>query len=289
MATRVLVTGAGGKLGTAAVQELAAQGYEVVAVDRVPPRAALPEGVRFVQTDLLDVGQVAGAMVGCAAIVHLGAIPVAYTFPNEVVFRNNTGATFATLQATSLLGVSRAAIASSGSIYGTAYAPEPVTPRYAPIDEAHPLDNQDPYGVGKEVDERIAEMFCRRDGMTIAALRFHWIATREEQLAAAERHRQAPDNANAARALWGYVDLRDAARACRLALEVEPFGFAACNIAAADTLHPLPTEEAIRRYAPRTDIRSALPSFTGAFAIDAARRLLGWEPLHSWRDDEDRS
>jgi nucleoside-diphosphate-sugar epimerase len=283
MATRVLVTGACGKLGTATVQELVTHGYEVVAADRVQPRVALPDGAWFVQTDLLDVGQVAGVMAGCAAVVHLGAIPVAYTFPNEVVFRNNTGATYATLQAASLLGVKRAAIASSASIYGTAYAPETFSPHYAPVDEAHPLLNHDPYGVGKEVDERVAEMFCRRDGMTVAALRFHWIATPEEQQAAAERYRQSPESASGLRILWGYVDLRDAARACRLALEAEPFGFAPCNIVAADMLHPLPTEEAIRRYAPQTELQAPLPGFAGAFAIDKAKRLIGWEPQHSWR------
>ena len=281
--SRVLVTGACGKLGTATVGELAANGYEVVAADRVQPRAELPDGVRFVQTDLLDVGQVAGVMKGCAAVVHLGAIPVAYSVPDEVVFRNNTGATFATLQAASLLGVKRVAHASSGSIYGTAWAPEAFSPLYAPVDEAHPLLNHDPYGVGKEVDERVAEMFCRRDGMTVAALRFHWIASIEEQLAAAERYRQSPDQPGDIRTLWGYVDVRDAARACRLALEAEPFGFDFCNIVAADTLFPLPTEEALRRFAPQTEIRASLPGFTSAFAIDKAKRLIGWEPQHSWR------
>lgn len=225
---RVLVTGASGKLGSAVVRELVAQGDEVVGTDRVAPgKGAWPEGVRFVQTDLLDVGQVAYAMQGCGAVIHLGAVPAPYGLPDEVLFRNNTGATFATLQAASLLGIKRAAIASSGSAYGMAWSPRPLFPRYAPIDEAHPLMNHDAYGVGKEVDERVAEMFCRRDGMSVAALRFHWVATREEQQHAAENLRAHPEQG--ANGLWGYVDLRDAARACRLAIAAEPFGFGAAR------------------------------------------------------------
>ena len=285
---RVLVTGASGKLGSAVVRELVAQGDEVVGIDRVAPgKGAWPEGVRFVQTDLLDVGQVAYAMQGCGAVIHLGAVPAPYGLPDEVLFRNNTGATFATLQAASLLGIKRAAIASSGSAYGMAWSPRPLFPRYAPIDEAHPLMNHDAYGVGKEVDERVAEMFCRRDGMSVAALRFHWVATREEQQHAAENLRAHPEQG--ANGLWGYVDLRDAARACRLAIAAEPFGFAPLNIVAADTLSSLPTEEAIRRYTPETEVRQPMPGFSGGFAIDRARAVIGWAPEHSWRDPDRRT
>jgi hypothetical protein len=55
---------------------------------------------------------------------------------------------------------------------------------------------------------------------------------------------------------------------------------------AADTLVTIPTEEALRRYAPDTEIRSPLTGFTGGFDISAARDVLGWEPRHSWRDAE---
>lgn len=282
---RVLVTGANGKLGTATVRELVALGYEVRGADRVVPvPSAWPEGARYVQIDLLDVGQVAYAMHGCDAVIHLGAVPAPYGLPDEVLFRNNTGATFATLQAASLLGIKRAAIASSGSAYGMAWAPQPLFPRYAPIDEAHPLMNHDAYGVGKEVDERVAEMFCRRDGMSIAALRFHWVATAEEQRQSATDHQAHPEQG--ANGLWGYVDLRDAARACRLAIEAAPFGFAPLNIVAADTLSSLPTEEAIRRFTPATDLRTPLPGFTGGFAIERAKVVIGWEPRYSGRDQE---
>ncbi len=282
---RVLVTGANGKLGRAVVRDLVAHGYEVRGADRdVPARDDWPKGARYVQTDLLDVGQVAYPMQGCEAVIHLGAIPAPYGLPDEVLFRNNTGATFATLQAASLLGVKRAAIASSGSAYGMAWAPQPLFPQYAPIDEAHPMMNHDVYGVGKEVDERVAEMFCRRDGMSIAALRFHWIATPEEQRHAAAGMEQHPEQG--ANGLWGYVDLRDAARACRLAIEAAPFGFAPLNIVAADTLTAQPTEEAIRQHSPGTELRQPLPGHTGGFAIDRAKAVIGWAPEHSWRDTE---
>lgn len=285
---RILVTGGNGKLGGAVIQDLLAHDYDVIAADRVRPEGGSVHGARVVETDLGDVGQVAGAMLGCDAVIHLGAIPAPYGHADEVVFRNNTGATFAVLQAASLLGIRRAAIASSGSIYGTAWSKRHMTALYAPVDEDHPLLNHDPYGLSKEVDERTAEMFCRRDGMSIAALRFHWIARLDEQIASVPRYRDRDMLVEGSRAWWGYVDLRDAARACRLAIEVardRPFGFEAMNIAAADTLLEIPTEDAIRSVAPDTEIRLPMTSTAGAFEIGTAKRIIGWEPLHSWRDE----
>ena len=284
---QVLVTGASGKLGSATVRELAEQGYDVVAIDRAGPREPHPDGVRTIEIDLLDIGQVAGAMKGCDAVVHLGAIPRPYVNADEIVFRNNTGATFAVLQAASLLGVNRIALASSGSIYGTAWSPAPLAFRYAPVDEAHALMVHDAYALSKEVDERTAEMFSRRDGMSIAALRFHWIATREEQLERVEASRSTDDHAHEAGNLWGYIDLQDAARACRLAIEAareRPFGFAPLQIVAADTYADEPTMDLIRRWAPDLEIRQEIPGTGGGYDCSAAKRVIGWEAQRSWRD-----
>jgi nucleoside-diphosphate-sugar epimerase len=284
---RVLVTGASGLLGRAVVTDLLASGYAVHAIDQRRPET-LPDGPAwFMQADLHDVGQVAGAMKGCVAVIHLGAIPAPYSHADEVVFRNNTLATFTVFQAASILGITRIAFASSGSLYGTAWTPRRFHFQYAPVDEAHPFLPHDAYALTKEVDEATARMFVRRDHMSAAALRFHWIATREQQL---ERVRLRGDEVTPveARQMWGYVDLRDAARACRLAIEVaevRPYGFRPFNIVAADTLITVPTEEALRRAAPDTEIRSPLPGFTGGFDISSAKEVLGWEPLHSWRDE----
>jgi nucleoside-diphosphate-sugar epimerase len=289
VAEHVLVTGASGKLGRMTVKELVRHGYNVHAADRVPPSDPYPEQVRTIETDLLDVGQVAGAMTGCGAVIHLGAIPNPNGHADEIVFRNNTGSTFAVLQAASLLGLKRAAIASSVSAYGTAWAPHPLYFKYAPVDEAHPMMNHDVYGLSKEVDEHTAEMFCRRDGMSIAALRFHWIGTREEQIDHARRLRGQLHLSGEARALWGYVDIRDAARACRLAIETgreRPFGFAPLNIMAADTLLDEPTEDLLRTHVPGLEIRARIPGTLSGFDTSAARKLIGWEPQHSWRDAE---
>ena len=93
MGERVLVTGGSGRLGTQLVQDLVTNGHEVVAVDRVAPREPLPAGATYREADLSDIGQIAGAMKGCTAFAHLGAIPSPYRHADEVVFTNNTVAT----------------------------------------------------------------------------------------------------------------------------------------------------------------------------------------------------
>ncbi len=287
---RVLVTGATGMLGREVVRDLVTHGWFVHAVDqRSPAPGTWPESsVWFTEVDLHDVGQVAAAMRRCDAVIHLGAIPRPYQHPDSVVFRNNTLATFGVFQAASLVGIQRIAFASSESIYGTAWTPRRFFMQWAPAGEDHPLRNHDAYGLSKEVDEATARMFARRDKITIAGLRFAWIANRETQLAAVAERGSAPTPLDAA-LLFSYVDVRDAARACRLAIEAaetRPFGFRPFNIMAADTLTSIPTEIALRRYSPDTEIRSPLPGHCGAFDISAAREVLGWEPIHSWRDAE---
>lgn len=280
---KLAVTGSAGKLGRAVVADLIAHRHAVVAADRVSGPAG--EGITTVDWDGRDVDGLAAAIDGCTGLIHLAAIPAPYGHPHQVVFGNNTGATYAALQAAADAGIRIAAIASSGSAYGTAFSPELSHPRYAPVDEEHPLDNADPYGLSKEVDERTAEMFCRRYGMSVAALRFHWIATVEEQLESVAGLRAGEIDEDRLRALWGYVDLRDAARACRLAVETaarEPYGFVPMNIVAADILADEPLTDLIGRHAPEIEVRGDLSR--GGFAIARAERVIGWRPEHSWRN-----
>lgn len=286
--TRIFVTGAVGRLGREVVRQFVDAGHEVVGGDRATVDGALPEGVLLVELDMLDLGQVAQAMRDCDALVHLAAIPAPYGRPDDVVFRNNVLATFNALQGASLAGIRSVALASSGSIYGTAWAPDYVAYATAPVTEDTELANHDVYGLGKEVDEHTARMFCRRDGMSIACLRFHWIAQPDEQRSAAKSLAEPDaDLLGSGRGLWGYVDVRDAASACVQAVTTameRPFGFAALNITAADTLSAVPTEELIRSHSPSTQLLSTIEGTATAFDLTAAEQVIGWRPRYSWRD-----
>jgi len=279
---RVLVTGGNGRLGKWVGRDLRDHGHEVVSVDRYLPSSREP-GIHFRQVEMSDLGQIIGAAAGCDALIHLAAIPSPYAHPDEVVFINNVGATYNALQAAMTLGIERAVIASSASAYGMAWARPTFPPLYVPLDEDHPFIVRDPYALSKETDERTAEMFVRRCGMTILAYRLHWIAEPGE--ASRRANDPATSPAQDATNLWGYVDVRDAARAFRLGLEANLAGFTAFNIVANDTLRSEPTEELLRTLLPTTELRRPLPGNASAWSTARARELLGFVPEHSWRDE----
>jgi len=280
---RILVTGGAGRLGSWVGRELRDHGYEVVSVDRQLPSVREP-GIHHRQVEMADLGQIIGAATGCDALIHLAAIPAPYSHPDEVVFLNNVRATYNALQSAMTVGIKRAVIASSASAYGMAWARPTFPPLYVPLDEDHPFLSCDPYALSKETDERTAEMFTRRCGMTVLAYRFHWIAI------PGDAKRRANDPAVLAEKdatnLWGYIDIRDAARAFRLGLEAHLDGFHAFNIIANDTLRLEPTEELVRTLLPTTKIHGSLPGCASAWSNARARDVLGFVPAYSWRDEE---
>src|SRR5258708_38071686 len=118
--------------------------------------------------------------------------------------------------------------------------------------------------------------------MWVAALRLSFVARPDEEREVAARVRRNP--AGNTRTLWSYVDIRDAASATRRALEVDGLTFEVFNIPAADTLSDTPTEELLRQFAPLVEVRQAIPGSASAYSIEKARRMLGYQPAHTWRD-----
>lgn len=263
------VSGSSGKLGTEVCRQLREAGHRVLEADLAGDPAV----------DLLDPEAVAASMIGADAIVHLAAIPSPENIEPAELMRINSLACFNALEQAWLAGVRTAVLASSGSIYGTAWAGEwaqhPITYSAVPVDEDTPLAYVDPYALTKDVTEAAGRMFHRR-GMTVTALRFHWIAAPGEVVAAATGR----DDADGVNDLWGYVELGDAARACVLSLDPAPQhrGYEALVIAAADTLSPTPTSELLDRFLPRATRRGSFPGTTGLFDCALAERSIGWRP-----------
>jgi nucleoside-diphosphate-sugar epimerase len=272
------VTGGSGKAGRYVVADLLAHGFEVVNVDRVPS----PE-VHTFQADLTDLGQVFGVVEGRDAIVHLAAIPWPGEHPPEVVLRNNVMSTFNVLQAACVLGVRTVVCAGSESALGFPFMFRRFGPSYLPIDEDHPLRPQDAYGLSKVIGEELGRGFAGRDPtMSITSLRFSWIQMPDEYEAHV-RGAQADPAANDFN-LWAYVDVRDVAAACRLALELNRPGFDAYYIAAPDTLMTRPTADLVReRFPGEPEIRPGFGGTSSPLDCSRARDLLGWEPAWTWR------
>jgi nucleoside-diphosphate-sugar epimerase len=284
MTGRVAVTGSSGKLGTAVVADLTAQGWTVHGFDVVPPKERLAS---FTRLDLTDLGQVVEALTGIDelhdgvdAVVHLGAIPGASQAANTATFTNNLTSTYNVFTAARIAGIERVVWASSETVLG--YPFRTTVPPYVPMDEEYVPQGNVAYSLGKVLEEELARQFARRDpGLVVTGLRFSNIMTPD---AYAEFPSFEDDPAGRSWNLWAYIDVRDAAAAVRLALERSTPGFEVINIAAADTVMARPTAALMAEHFPQVKVREPLTGTGSLTSIEKAARVLGWTPRHSWRD-----
>lgn len=270
---RIWVSGARGKLGTEVCRQLAADGHEVVEADLTGPDPV----------DLSDREAVARSLSGVDAIVHCAGIASPENIEPVRLLEANAITTFNALEEAWTQGIRTAVIASSGSIYGTAWSPEEIGTPSVPIDEETDLRYVDPYALTKDLLERMGQMYARR-GMQVTALRFHWILMPDE----VRRYiAEAPPEDNR-RNLWGYVDLAEAARACVLSLNPRPTAdrFATLVIAAEDTGMHQPTTDLLATYSPDTTIHGELPGTTSPFNSHRAAEVIGWNHHSRWRTEE---
>ncbi|WMJ89050.1 NAD-dependent epimerase/dehydratase family protein [Anaerocolumna sp. MB42-C2] len=277
---KIVVTGGSGKLGVWVIKDLLEHGYEVLNVDSKVPKENICDTV---YADLRNLGEAYGVLQGADAVLHLAAIPVAFLYPNEVTFQNNVMATYNILEAAAGLGIQKAVLASSETAYGIGFAKELHAPVYVPLDEEHPCLPEDPYGLSKVVSENIAEAIHRRTGMQILCLRFGYIHTPEMFKNYPEFNK---DPWQRVRNLWNYIDVRDAASACRLGLETDSLGCLALNIVADETCMDLKSLDLMTAVFPEVkDYRGPLDGYTGIISNKKAKQLLNWKPVHSWRDN----
>ena len=277
---KVAVTGGSGKLGRHVVRRLGDDGHDVLTLDLTGERSH-----RVTHVDLRNYGQVLDALLGLDdrlrdfdAVVHLGAIPAPGVAPEAATFENNMLATYNVFQAARRAGIKKLVYASSETVLGL---PFDADPPYIPVDEQYPARPESTYSLVKHLEEQMAIQFTRWDPeLSITGLRFSNVMDPEDY----ERFPQFDSDPTARKFnLWGYIDGRDGAQAVARALENAKPGFEAYIIANSDTVMSRSSASLAAEVFPSVPVTKELGEHETLLSIDKARRLLGFEPEHTWR------
>ena len=169
----VLVTGAGGFIGSHLTEKLIELGATVTALvhynalgtwgwlDESPYK----NDIKVIAGDITDRDSVQNAVKGNEIVFHLAAliaIPYSYRAPASYI-RANIDGTLNILSAAQALGVERVVHTSTSEVYGTA--------KYVPITEQHPLQGQSPYSATKIGADKIAESFYLSYNVPVVTIR----------------------------------------------------------------------------------------------------------------------
>lgn len=297
---KILITGAGGFIGSHLTEELVRRGFDVRAFVfynsfnlwgwLYQADSELKKSLEVFSGDIRDPHGVKTAMQGCEVILHLAAlvaIPYSYHSPDTYVDTNVKG-TLNIIQAARELGVEKIVHTSTSEVYGTA--------RFVPITEEHPLQGQSPYSASKIGADQIAMSFYHSFNTPITIIRpFNTYGPRQSaraviptiitQIACGARRiklgslhptrdfNYIKDTVN------GFIAVAESDRSVG---EVINIG-SNFEVSIADTLHTIASIMGVEVEAETDDIRIR-PEKSEVERLWAdnskAKRLLGWEPVY---------
>ena len=170
---KVLVTGAGGFIGSHLTEKLIAEGattralvhYNSLGTWGWLDHSPVKNDIQVIAGDICDRDCIREVVSGCDIVFHLAAliaIPYSYRAPSSYV-RTNIEGTLNVLHACREAGVARMVHTSTSEVYGTA--------RYVPIDEKHALQGQSPYSASKIGADKMVEAFCLSFGVPVVTIR----------------------------------------------------------------------------------------------------------------------
>jgi nucleoside-diphosphate-sugar epimerase len=217
------------------------------------------------------------------------------------------------LEAAAKCGVAKVIFASSGAATGFSFQKREIVPNYLPLDEEHPSNPQDDYGLSKLLGELICKRYTTAYDIRTLCLRINhaWYLDREGASISvqsgwakgltvedlwARRYRKcilepesdwpSPGPPRPRNLLWAVTDARDVAEAFRLAVDDQEITHEVFAINGSETCSLVHTPELIARYFPRTPLRASLSAYASLVSHQKASRLLGYQPRYSWRTGE---
>jgi len=293
MALRILFTGGSGKAGRHVVPYLLERGHRVVNVDLTPLDHP---GVDNLIADITDSGQMFNALSSYAdfdelepgtgvpsfdAVVHFAAIPRILIKPDNETFRVNTIGTYNVIEAAVKLGIGKIVFASSETTYGICFADGVVQPQSLPVDEEHPTEPMDSYGMSKVVNERTAQAFQKRSGFDIYGLRIGNVIEPHEY--AENFPAYFADPALRRRNVFCYIDARDLGQIVDRCLTTDGLGYQIFNAGNDDNSINLTTREIIERFYPEVPVTRELGEHEALYSNRKIRDVLGFREAHAWR------
>ena len=307
---KILLTGGSGTLGGYVIRELPGAGHQVSCLSRTAPRAG---GATFIQGDIANADLVGRACHGHDAVVHMAAVPGPGRATPAQMTQVNVVGTVNVLEAALQAGVRKFVFASTAAAVGFCFQKRELVPDYLPLDEQHPCQPHDEYGMSKLMAELACKRYGDAFGMSAICLRVNnnWYLQRKEAEQAmgtgwakgltvdelwAKRYRKTildpdgdwptPGPPAPRKVLWAFTDARDAAQAFRLAVENDTLRQETFLISGDDTCSLVETPALVARYFPGVPLKAPLSGFASLWSHQKASRLLGYRPQYTWRESE---
>ncbi|MGC5165405.1 NAD-dependent epimerase/dehydratase family protein [Luteimicrobium sp. DT211] len=274
--SKILVTGASGRIGSVTTRRLRAAGAWVTALS-INDDPSL-EADRVLVGDTRSQDDVAEALEGADAVVHLAALAHRDIAPPFDVYSTNVVSTFNVLAQAGALGIRRAVVAGSINACGLPQNVHEVRPAYVPYDTHLPVDIADWYSLSKHQDESTARMAWRHWGIDVVTLRFPHVNS-EESLRD-QSLRLAEDPRSGLLEGWSYLTTEDAARSVELSLTASTTGAHAFFLAADRTLAPYRTEDLFDAFAPEVTRTRRFVGREVPIDLTPARELIGFRAEH---------
>ncbi len=276
---KVILTGAGGGIGSRLGKMLLESGHEVLGLDVKPPE---DRSVPWHYTDLANRDSVMRALEGASAVIHLGEIPNVHgPYAPDEVFARNTRIASTVFQAAAYLGVGNVVYASSAQVYGC-WGPSRVPPIRLLLDEDHPVQPQNAYAMSKVANEGYLKMVAEQTpGFSATALRFPGVtAVWWPWQVFVERLHAHLDERDG---LASYVHLEDLCEAFIMALDSPQAGTRVFNVLADDVANLTPIQDYVAAIWPDLEVPEGHPEDGNWASAERIKRDLGWKPKFSVR------